>query len=316
MGHILEWHHQRQLMSANSVVMMQPCYDFRQSVSVIEGGAEPSCKLLFFKEQSLLSLLPTLSHCDETAWKRITTFLSMHFQPPSLLSIQLPHQPQPHWLPASSPLNPLLKASKCQFCLVPQLLWLVSTLAPSAACRPSLQSDLETGHSWRRRWSVRGFSGSTQTDRWSAETCQSSAVRRNHAECLRYSSQERIQKFLRLPGSCCVQETTLLFWFEHPGATTKVSSVLHHSGCYAAHLKKLVTPHCNKKWNVDNEQWIPTVNYFMVCVCVLQVRTDQDEEVKKLTQLRDSLRLLLQVEGKEVRLFRTLHSGWYTLKNP
>lgn len=29
---------------------------------------------------------------------------------------------------------------------------------------------------------------------------------------------------------------------------------------------------------------------------------DQDEEVKQLTQLRDSLRLLLQVEGKEVNL--------------
>lgn len=27
---------------------------------------------------------------------------------------------------------------------------------------------------------------------------------------------------------------------------------------------------------------------------------DQDEDVKKLTHLRDSLRLLLQVEGKEV----------------
>lgn len=32
---------------------------------------------------------------------------------------------------------------------------------------------------------------------------------------------------------------------------------------------------------------------------------DQDEDVKKLTNLRDSLRLLLQVEGKEVHSFTT-----------
>lgn len=32
---------------------------------------------------------------------------------------------------------------------------------------------------------------------------------------------------------------------------------------------------------------------------------DQDEDVKKLASLRDSLRLLLQVEGKEVHSFIT-----------
>lgn len=41
------------------------------------------------------------------------------------------------------------------------------------------------------------------------------------------------------------------------------------------------------------------------------MRQDQDEEVKQLTQLRDSLRLLLQVEGKEVRshITRLTHFG-------
>lgn len=40
------------------------------------------------------------------------------------------------------------------------------------------------------------------------------------------------------------------------------------------------------------------------------MRVDQDEEVKQLTQLRDSLKLLLQVDGKEVYIFLK----WYLCK--
>lgn len=88
------------------------------------------------------------------------------------------------------------------------------------------------------------------------------------------------------------------------------------SGCYAA-LKRMATPHPNHILQRNRKglamEWMPTVNDFMACV--LQVRMDQDEEVKKLTQLRDSLRLLLQVEGKEVRLFRTIHLDLCTYKS-
>uniref|UniRef100_A0A665W819 Arf-GAP with SH3 domain, ANK repeat and PH domain-containing protein 3 n=1 Tax=Echeneis naucrates TaxID=173247 RepID=A0A665W819_ECHNA len=47
------------------------------------------------------------------------------------------------------------------------------------------------------------------------------------------------------------------------------------------------------------------------------VRLDQDEEVKQLTQLRDSLRLLLQVEVKEVSSFLKKNSGnGYSIHQP
>lgn len=46
------------------------------------------------------------------------------------------------------------------------------------------------------------------------------------------------------------------------------------------------------------------------------VRLDQDEEVKQLTQLRDSLRLLLQVDGKEEYLNRKNSGNGYSIHQP
>ncbi|XP_061752008.1 arf-GAP with SH3 domain, ANK repeat and PH domain-containing protein 3 [Nerophis ophidion] len=46
------------------------------------------------------------------------------------------------------------------------------------------------------------------------------------------------------------------------------------------------------------------------------VRLDQDEDVKKLTQLRDSLRLLLQVDGKEEYLNRKNSGNGYSIHQP
>lgn len=46
------------------------------------------------------------------------------------------------------------------------------------------------------------------------------------------------------------------------------------------------------------------------------MRQDQDEDVKKLTQLRDSLRLLLQVEGKEEYLNRKNSGNGYSIHQP
>uniref|UniRef100_A0A8D3BZ06 ArfGAP with SH3 domain, ankyrin repeat and PH domain 3 n=1 Tax=Scophthalmus maximus TaxID=52904 RepID=A0A8D3BZ06_SCOMX len=46
------------------------------------------------------------------------------------------------------------------------------------------------------------------------------------------------------------------------------------------------------------------------------VRLDQDEEVKQLTQLRDSLRLLLQVEGKEEYMNRKNSGNGYSIHQP
>uniref|UniRef100_A0A8C7DUN0 ArfGAP with SH3 domain, ankyrin repeat and PH domain 3 n=1 Tax=Oncorhynchus kisutch TaxID=8019 RepID=A0A8C7DUN0_ONCKI len=46
------------------------------------------------------------------------------------------------------------------------------------------------------------------------------------------------------------------------------------------------------------------------------VRQDQDEEVRQLSQLRDSLRLLLQVEGKEEYLNRKNSGNGYSIHQP
>uniref|UniRef100_A0A3B4BI51 BAR domain-containing protein n=1 Tax=Periophthalmus magnuspinnatus TaxID=409849 RepID=A0A3B4BI51_9GOBI len=47
-----------------------------------------------------------------------------------------------------------------------------------------------------------------------------------------------------------------------------------------------------------------------------KVRQEQDEEVKKLTELRDSLRLLLQVDGKEEYLNRKNSGNGYSIHQP
>ncbi|KAM6973719.1 LOW QUALITY PROTEIN: arf-GAP with SH3 domain, ANK repeat and PH domain-containing protein 3 [Aplochiton taeniatus] len=53
-----------------------------------------------------------------------------------------------------------------------------------------------------------------------------------------------------------------------------------------------------------------------LAVSVHTVRQDQDEEVRQLSQLRDSLRLLLQVDGKEEYLNRKNSGNGYSIHQP
>ncbi|CAB1330570.1 unnamed protein product [Coregonus sp. 'balchen'] len=55
---------------------------------------------------------------------------------------------------------------------------------------------------------------------------------------------------------------------------------------------------------------------YLLKIQELRVRQDQDEEVRQLSQLRDSLRLLLQVEGKEEYLTGKNSGNGYSIHQP